>query len=587
MRRPLLAMTLAFACAQADGVDHIESAPDEPLDHRAVEVVDPPPPPISGGTLLLLPSSIAIASDPDRDLVHVVDLVARTERATIELAPGDEPGRAALDGDGMVHVVLRNGAAIVVIDPVEGFIVERTPTCANPRGIAFDAAHDRMLVACAGGQLVADGVMRTIAPDLRDVVVTEDGTIYVTRFRSAEVLTLDEDLRVVARELPPPLAQRIPSTAWRTIEAPRNGWLMLHQDTTQRPVEIDHSPKAPVSAYAGTPSGCDGPVAARISMRMGGDPVLTTRRLPLAPLTVDIAIAPHGERMAVAIAGRDGSAPTDLHGHSLEIVYAHELETHPTDDQCLAAPALDLDAQLTAVTFVSDETLLAQSREPAALYVVALGPESHVTEIPLAGASVRDTGHDLFHRDVGTGIACASCHPEGGDDGRVWRFDPGDVLRRTMSLRAGIADSDPLHWEGDLESFDALVDEVMERRMGGLHQTRERKGALKRWVERMRPYRSEHVDDRSVTAGRDIYVKLGCERCHDAAALRAGATLEIDGEDLQAPSLRGVALHPRYMHDGRAGDLGEALDDMIARTVPSVALADDERDAVIAYLESL
>ena len=41
----------------------------------------------------------------------------------------------------------------------------------------------------------------------------------------------------------------------------------------------------------------------------------------------------------------------------------------------------------------------------------------------LGGASVFDTGQALFHGNTGSFDACASCHPEGGDDGRTWDFD--------------------------------------------------------------------------------------------------------------------------------------------------------------------
>src|SRR5687768_14963058 len=45
---------------------------------------DDPPPPISGGTLGIDPSGkLAVASDPDRDKVYVVDLPTRTVRHTV------------------------------------------------------------------------------------------------------------------------------------------------------------------------------------------------------------------------------------------------------------------------------------------------------------------------------------------------------------------------------------------------------------------------------------------------------------------------------------------------------------------------
>src|SRR5262245_28714799 len=54
------------------------------------------PPAISGGTLIVARDGVtAIAADPDRDSVYVVDLNAQELRHTIDFGEGDEPGRLA------------------------------------------------------------------------------------------------------------------------------------------------------------------------------------------------------------------------------------------------------------------------------------------------------------------------------------------------------------------------------------------------------------------------------------------------------------------------------------------------------------
>lgn len=102
-------------------------------------------------------------------------------------------------------------------------------------------------------------------------------------------------------------------------------------------------------------------------------------------------------------------------------------------------------------------------------------------EIQLGGISVRNTGHDLFHQASSSGIACASCHPEGAGDGRVWQFS-GQGARRTQSLHNGIADTQPFHWDGELNGMDKLIDEVFVRGMGGVFQSPERLKALEHWL---------------------------------------------------------------------------------------------------------
>jgi hypothetical protein len=100
------------------------------------------PPALTGGTLLILrDGNTAVAADPDRDAVFVVDLVSERLLATAALQPGDEPGRLVGNGaDDTVFVALRRGGAVVSLNPRDGKIGKRQPVCAAPRGIAFDTA---------------------------------------------------------------------------------------------------------------------------------------------------------------------------------------------------------------------------------------------------------------------------------------------------------------------------------------------------------------------------------------------------------------------------------------------------------------
>src|SRR6185295_13122434 len=137
------------------------------------------------------------------------DYKAATVLGTIALNAGDEPGRVVQDGDGRVHVALRRGGAVLTIAPGTWQVAARRATCTGPRGLAFDASTNTVLVACADGDLVSlapapDGAVtrrRTLDRDLRDVVIA-GGNIYVSRFRSAEVLVIDSQDQIT-RITPP------------------------------------------------------------------------------------------------------------------------------------------------------------------------------------------------------------------------------------------------------------------------------------------------------------------------------------------------------------------------------------------------
>ncbi|HEY8925132.1 MAG TPA: hypothetical protein VIU64_12180, partial [Polyangia bacterium] len=121
-----------------------------PLQLGATVTPADPPPVVSGGTLRVLHDGhTAVAADPDRDQISVVDLTAGKVSATIALMKGDEPGRVVEDGAGRVHVSLRGAGAILTLDPGAGTVLGRRSVCSAPRGLAYDAKSDQLHVACS------------------------------------------------------------------------------------------------------------------------------------------------------------------------------------------------------------------------------------------------------------------------------------------------------------------------------------------------------------------------------------------------------------------------------------------------------
>jgi DNA-binding beta-propeller fold protein YncE len=225
------------------------------------------PPPISGGTLLVLADGVtAIASDPDRAAVYVVNTATATVTATVALQPGDEPGRLVEDGAGRVHVALRGGSALVTIDPTTGTILERRSVCPAPRGVAWDPTRDAVWVACATGELLAlpaaGGAALssvTVERDLRDVLVQSDGSLAITTFRSAEVLRVATDGSVTRRDsLLSPEPDFAPHVAWRSIHGPTSRlWPFIRSRPNNRFRPGSRAPTAvSPQARAGSSAAC-------------------------------------------------------------------------------------------------------------------------------------------------------------------------------------------------------------------------------------------------------------------------------------------------------------------------------------------
>ena len=544
-----------------------------------------PPPPISGGTMRVTHDGhTVVVADPDRDLVYVVDVAARALLRTIALQPGDEPGRVAEDGAGRVHVALRSGGALVTLDPASGAVLARRAVCPAPRGVAWDETTDSVLVACATGELVtlpaAGGApTRTVKVerDLRDVIVQE-GAVSVSTFRAAEVLRLAPDGSVVRRDTvagdpgAATFGDFVPHVAWRTFADAAGNTVVVHQLHAASAL-----PPLATAYYADIDS--PGAVLPGMTVLRPDGTRVSDSLLGLATLPVDVAITPDGKYALVAAAGNA------LTPALWTVLYV------PLGAQDLAAslPVARLPGPAIAVAFDGSGEALVQTREPATLWVVYPGT-AESTPIPLSTLSRADTGQAVFHAQAGGLIACASCHPEGGDDGHVWILD--DQPRRTPSLRGTIAGTAPYHWAGDEADFHALVDDVYTNRMAGAKLATDTMGALEGWVERLpAPPAPSWVDATAARRGRQLFESdaTGCASCHTGARLTNNATVGIGtGGAFQVPPLVGVGWRTPLLHDGCATTLADRFGRCATPEHGSTSTlsAGDVSDP-IAYLETL
>ncbi|MEA2699553.1 MAG: cytochrome c peroxidase, partial [Myxococcales bacterium] len=379
-----------------------------------------PVPPLIGGTLLALSDGqTAVAADPERDQVYVVDLLTNTVRATLALQAGDEPGRLVEDATGLVHVALRRGGAIVSLDPKNGMLGARRAVCSAPRGIAFEPASALLHVACAGGELVslpaAGGAATrtlTLERDLRDVVVGAGENLLVSTFRGAKVLVVGKDgtlstalhpgsgLAPSALGMPRHMS---PAVAWRMqpLGDSKGSVVMLHQ------TGVDDIIDPAAGGYGGL-KGCGGIATPGVSVLTPGSPSPPVAGgMQMVSLAIDIAVSPGGSQVALAV-------PGNAHTQGLASIVEGPISTvtNGAGGGCAgigqpqgAQPPM---GEVIAVTYTKTSLLLGQTREPAALWRGDTG-----VTIPLATGSREDTGQMLFHVNAGGGVACASCHPEG------------------------------------------------------------------------------------------------------------------------------------------------------------------------------
>ncbi|MGK3997416.1 c-type cytochrome [Sorangium sp. So ce1024] len=575
------------------------------VDDLPFEVSPVPPPPISGGTLLVTADkTLAVAADPDRDRVSLVDLVTgEVEPDLAQLRAGDEPGRVIEGAPGTAHVALRRGGAVVTID-LATREMHRRAVCPAPRGLAYDEATDLLHVACAGGELVSLSSDLEAPPvrtlrlerDLRDVVVEGDALL-VSRFRSPELLVVAPDGAVVERVKPPRYVQPRsgrefePAVAWRMVPLPEGGVAMVHQRGLVDPIEIGDTPQ---NSYAGFDCGTVVIQPAVTVMRpvpseanpAPAPPVAGVGGLGFGVLPVDIAISPDGFRGAILMAGTRTVLETPL--HVLEETESRDC-TPLGDQRVVSVPG-----EPVAVAYDEASNLLVQLREPPSVVRLAALTGGHVATFLLPGERRVDTGHALFH-GIGISpmsIACASCHPEGLDDGRAWSFSPIGV-RRTQSIAGGISATAPLHWDGDMADLGAIMSEVFVRRMGGQPQSDERVAMFAAWLDTIKPLPlSAPADEDAVRRGEALFndQTVGCASCHAGEKLTDNRTVDVGtGKAFQVPSLRGLAARAPYMHDGCAATLHDRFGPCGGGDKHGVTstLTPAQIDDLVAYLETL
>jgi hypothetical protein len=518
------------------------------------------PAPISGGTLLVLADGhTAVASDAELDQVWFVDLSAQVVVGNAALQPGDEPGRVVEDGAGRVHVVLRRGGAVVTIDPSNSSVARRA-VCPAPRGLAYDASLDAIHVACADGSLVTlpaagGAATRTVVldGDLRDVVV-QGGKLYVSRFRAAELLEVGPDGTIAQRITPPTLTVPVPTkmgtstmpaspgVAYRTVALPGGKVAMLHQSALDEPLTIMPG------GYDQSSGNCVGvgAVSDTITVITPGTASAVSSILTNRTVTVDLSVSPDGSQVAVAVPS--GHGPSGGTAPLAPVVGPGAPPACLTlDDQAFFNSA----GQTVAVAFDGYNNLVVQTRAPGTIYT-ANGT------IPLISARINDDGLEVFYTSTGGSIACASCHPEGGDDGRVWQFT-GIGSRRTQNLRGGVLARTPFHWSGDIADMNDLVNVVFVERMSGQPLSPQQTYDLGQWMDAQPALVAPTpLDAAAVARGQATFQdpNVGCTGCHDGPQISNHALVDVGtGGVFKVPSLVAVRYRAPYLHDGCAPTL--------------------------------
>ncbi len=567
------------------------------------------------------PRSVAVAPDgriwvsnKAASSLSIIDPTTLAVVQTVALPRASQPFGVVLGADGFAYVALEGVGRVLKLDNA-GAVVASLDVGSSPRHLALTAAGDRLLVSrfitpLQPGEVTA--VVETNVAGVKqggEVLLVDTGALTLTR--SIVLQHSDKpDTTVSGRGVPnylgAPAISPDGASAWVPSKQDniqrgslRSGQNLDFQNTVRAissridlatqaedyAARVDHDNAGVASAAAYHPSGAYLFVALETSRQVAVVDAYGKREL----FRLDVGLAPQG--LAVAADGRS----LYVHNALARTLGVYDLSS--LVDR--GARTLPLVAELGSVAL---EKLSPQVLRGKQLFYDA-----------------RDT---RLARDAY--LSCASCHNDGGQDGRVWDFTGvGEGLRNTIGLRGHAGAQGRLHWTGNFDEVQDFEGQIRNLAQGtGLMSdalfnvgTRSQplgdpKAGLSEDLDALAAYlASLSVADASpyrtatgamtaaATAGRSVFASQ-CVVCHggtdftDSAALavrnigtlratsgtRLGATLT----GLDTPSLRGVWATAPYLHDGSAASLDAAV---LAHG--NLTLSTTDRANVTAFVQQL
>ncbi len=594
------------------------------------------------------------AVNPDNNSVSVFDATTRNRLA--EVTVGDKPRSLALAPDGRVWVVNHRSASISILTTLTPRVATTIslPRASQPFGLAFDPDGSDAWVACEGtGSLLrlnpsTGATLGSLAVGLhaRHVAVSPDSArVYVSRFITpalpgestasvtttgvgGQVLsvltsTLTTEKTILLQHSNTPDSQSsgrgIPNYLGAAAISPDglSLWIPSKQDNVRRGQlrdgqQLTHdlsvrSISSRISITGGTAAATD-----ELTQRVDHDNAGIATAMTFDNFGNYAFTALEGSRNIAVVDAWNrrellrfdaGRAPQGLttspDGRTL---YVHNFMDRSITEHSIGSV---VDGLETAPTLVSTLQCVSSDR---------------LSTTVLAGKKLFYDAKDprISFQEY---ISCASCHEDGGEDGRVWDFTGlGEGLRNTISLRgrSGMAHG-PLHWTGNFDEVQDFENQIRTLGRGtGLiagatpHAPLSTANAGRSAdLDALAAYVTSLATDdasplrnadgsltASAIAGKAVFVSKNCASCHSGNAFTnsalnvlrdigtlkttSGKRLGANLTGLDVPTLRGLWNSPPYLHDGSAATITAAI-----AAHSSVTLTTQESTDLTAYLRQI
>ncbi len=602
-----------------------------------------------------------IAFDATRNRVWVVNSDANTVTAInavdnskrFEVPVGSNPQTLAQAPDGRIWVSNFGSSSISVLNPDTGALAQTISFApgTRPFGVVFNPLNTTAYVSLQGsGQLLrlnpstgaALGTPLAIGPSPRGIAVTGDSSrVFVTRFISpatrGEVVEVNPSAFVVTRTValatdPGPDteggARGVPNYLNSIAIQPdgRRAWVPSKKDNTLRGLFRDGLPLTFESTVRTIVSQIDlGTNAEVLANRIDLNDRDTANVVLFSPLGDYAFVSTQGTNQIEVIDAYSRRTATGILNlgrapRGMLITPAGRLYVQSFMSRSVAV--FDVSGILNSTTNTS--TKLAE--------VNAVAAEPLAAQV-LAGKQLFYNADDRrMNRDKY--ISCASCHQDGGHDGRVMDFtDRGEGLRKTIPLngRRG-AGQGRVHWTGNFDEIQDFEHDIRNAFGGTGFMTDaqfntgtrnqplgDSKAGVSAELDALSAYVSSlnsvgkspfRNTDGSLTAdavaGQNLFNGAGqCASCHSGADFTdsargvlhdVGTIKASSGKRLGAaltgfdtPTLRGVWDAAPYLHDGSAATLLDVLTtaNPANRHGSTTALSAAQRLQLVAYLQQI
>ncbi|MBW8828588.1 MAG: DUF1929 domain-containing protein, partial [Burkholderiales bacterium] len=591
----------------------------------------------------------------DNDSVSVFNTVTRAKLA--EIAVGSAPRSIAVAANGLIWVTNKRSDSISVIDPATNAVVNTValPRASQPFGIVMSPSTAQAFVVLeATGQLLkfdtGSGAQLgavSVGPNPRHVSINADRTnVYVSRFITPP---LPGESTATVSPTPGNGAEVVVVNAGSmgvvsTIVLQHSDKPDLENQGRGIPNYLGAATISPDGTQAFVPSKQDNIKRGMLRDGTGLNFQNTVRaissRIVLATGQEDLSKRVDHDNASVASAGA-----YDTRGVYLFVALETSREVAVVDafsgsqvmrfDVGRAPQGLVVsgDGKTLYVNNFMDRTVGVYDLQPllsnGQLSVPLVAMLSPVGAEKLAAQVL--LGKQLFYdaRDVRLArdryMSCATCHNDGGNDGRTWDFTgQGEGLRNTIALRGRAGAQGLLHWSGNFDEVQDFEGQIraLSGGTGLMSDTAFNTGtrsqplgdlkagistdldALAGYVASLNTFEPSPYRTASGTltatgsAGRAVFQAQNCVNCHGGTAFTASASLGLQnigtlkpssGQRLGAPltgidipTLRDVWRTAPYLHDGSATTLGDAVTAHNGVNITSADLA-----SLVQYLKEI